>query len=129
MDWRDGAFWRVYFAGDEDETESDDEDDVVDNRHLPDVVRVATSLRTAEGRGMAGAPSPRTRRRDGTTAEDVASTDLAAADGHGVRHFEQTTTQRRRGDMAGEAPFRTKAEATEGGVSGIRRQRGGGGDG
>ena len=84
----------------------------------------------AEGPGIAGAPSLRTRRRDGTAAEDVASTDLAALGGRGGRHFEQTTTQRRRVDRAGEgeAPFLTKAKATEGDVLGKRHQRGGGGD-
>ena len=51
MDRRDGAFRRVLVAGDENEEEANNGDDVVDDRHLPDAVRVATSLRTRTRKG------------------------------------------------------------------------------
>ena len=51
MDRRNGAFQRVLVAGDEDKEEANDGEDVVGDRHLPNAIRLATSLRTRTWKG------------------------------------------------------------------------------
>ena len=51
MNQRDGAFRRVFVAGNENKEKANDGDDVVNDRHLLDAVDVATLLRTRTQKG------------------------------------------------------------------------------
>ena len=53
MDRRNRAFQRVLVAGDEDEEKANNGVNVIDDRHLPNAVDVATSLRKRTRKGKA----------------------------------------------------------------------------